>query len=183
MFDPSQRRQHAELGRLRAAPPLEHGFAGADVVAGATDVCDPPDAARADLDVAARCRLASSSGTTASAPAGSIAPVEIAIACPGASARLARGRPRATRRPRSSSTGRSCPPRRATSSARTAKPSIAELSNGGTGCSALTSSPSTLPSAASERDALAPTASRRRGPHAAPRRSRSAASRAVASPL
>ena len=84
--------------------------------------------------------------TTASAPSGSTAPVEMAIAWPALSAWgagcPARDSPMSSRR-----TGEPTPAQ-ARSPARTAKPSMAEQSNGGTGCVAVTSQASTRASAA-----------------------------------
>ena len=68
-------------------------------------------------------------GMTESAPAGTTPPVEISIASPASSARCA-GRPAAIRSTTGSVPGRSA--------ARTAKPSIAELANGGRSTSAHT---------------------------------------------
>ncbi len=82
----------------------------------------------------------SSTRTTASAPAGITAPVDIAQASPAPTVTPA-GAPA-----RDSSTIRSSTPA-PLSLARTAKPSIAELSNGGTSPGARTSSASTRPSA------------------------------------
>ena len=77
-------------------------------------------------------------GMTESAPSGTTPPVEIAIASPAASGRVA-GRPAAI----CSTTG-SLPGR---SPARTAKPSIAELGNGGRSTSACAGSAVTRPAA------------------------------------
>src|SRR5579862_5515144 len=84
-----------------------------------------------------------STGTTASVPCGSIAPVMIRIDAPGGSA-YAPVSPAAT----SATTGRvtgACSDAVATSSTRTAYPSIAELSNDGSGTVAVTSSARTRP--------------------------------------
>ncbi len=87
----------------------------------------------------------SSTRTTASAPSGTIAPVEIAIASPAARARVA-GCPARDSSTTSRRAGRSPAP--AVSAARTAYPSIAELSNPGTESALVTSSARTRPSAA-----------------------------------
>ena len=92
-------------------------------------------------------RRVSSTRTTASAPAGIAAPVEIAQASPAPTVTPA-GAPA-----RDSSTTRSSTPA-PLSAARTAKPSIAELSNGGTSPGARTSSASTRPSASASVDRL-----------------------------
>ena len=81
----------------------------------------------------------SSMGTTASAPSGTTAPVEMAAAQPSSS-RPSKGRPAADSPTIRSVAGRSA--------ARTAKPSIAELANGGRSTRALTSSAATRPDAA-----------------------------------
>ena len=78
------------------------------------------------------------SGTTASAPSGTTPPVAIPIASPGASG-LGAGRPAAIR----ATTGN----RPGVSAARTAKPSIAELGNGGRSTVARAASASTRPAA------------------------------------
>ena len=84
-----------------------------------------------------------STGTTASAPCGSIAPVMILIAVPGWSA-YAPVSPAATSAVTGSVTGFSSVAA-ATSSTRTAYPSMPELSNGGSGLAVDTSSASTRP--------------------------------------
>jgi hypothetical protein len=85
-----------------------------------------------------------STGTTASAPCGSIAPVMILMAVPGWSA-YAPVSPAATSAVTGSVTGFSSVPA-ATSSTRTAYPSMPELSNEGSALTADTSSASTRPS-------------------------------------
>ena len=86
-----------------------------------------------------------STGTTASAPCGSIAPVMILMLVPGWSA-YAPVSPAATSAVTGSVTGFSSVAA-ATSSTRTAYPSMAELSNDGSGLAADTSSASTRPCA------------------------------------
>ena len=85
------------------------------------------------------CSTTRSIGTTASAPSGTAPPVAIPIASPAASGRSA-GRPAAIRKPTGSVPG--------VSSARIAKPSIAELGNGGRSTAARASSARTRPDAA-----------------------------------
>src|SRR4051794_5720016 len=84
------------------------------------------------------CRTTYSTGTTLSAPCGTTAPVEMATAEPGSSC-ASNGRPAAD-----SPAIRNVPGR---SAARTAKPSIAELANGGKSTWARTSSVVTRPPA------------------------------------
>ncbi len=91
-------------------------------------------------------RLVPSTGTTASAPGGSVAPVMMRAACPGAS--VSSGAfPAGISATTSSVTGESGPAA-ATSAAITAKPSIAELANGGRSNPATTGSARARPAAA-----------------------------------
>ena len=104
-----------------------------------------PDFRRASVTSRPSASLASSFRTIASAPSGSIAPVEIRIASPGPRVRSA-GWP-ARDSPRIPSVTGLPSPAAAVSAARTAKPSIAELSKPGTASGEVTSSASTLPRA------------------------------------
>src|SRR5581483_6253718 len=84
------------------------------------------------------CLTTYSTGTTASAPSGTTAPVEISIASPGPRTTPA-GRPAADAPTTDSRPGRS--------ELRTAKPSIAELGKGGRSTSALAGAARTRPAA------------------------------------
>ena len=89
--------------------------------------------------------LVSSTRTTASAPAGTTAPVEIAIACPSSRAERA-GRPARDSPATRSATGAPAPAP-LVSAARTANPSIEELSKPGTASELAMSAARTRPSA------------------------------------
>ena len=147
----SGRRQRCHGRRADARARRQQGVSLADVAAGPPDV-RPGGRRRPDADAcrAARPRPArasvSSTGTTASAPAGSIAPVRIRTAPPGATARARSVPGRDLAADRRGVTGASAVAP-ATSALRTAKPSIALLSQGGSVSRATVSSASTRPRA------------------------------------
>ena len=97
-----------------------------------------------DRDACRRRRSVSSTGTTASAPSGTGAPVMMRTAVPGRASRDRRAPPRSRRRSAAPPAQRPSP---STSAARTAKPSICELRNGGRAIGDVTSAAVTRPSA------------------------------------
>ena len=113
-----------------------------------------PSSTAASMSTSSPSRLVSSTRTTASAPAGSTAPVEIAIASPAPSSRPA-GWPARDSSTIRSRRGVSAGP--SVSAARTANPSIAELSKPGTSSAATIASARIRP-----RASFSPTASDRK---------------------
>ena len=136
------RRDHADLGRAQPGPGGQQQIPGLGVVAGA-----PDRVARSRpswvIDTVSLPPSVHSTGMTASAPAGSSAPVMILIAC----ARVQRAAQRVAGR----DLGRDRQPHRLVRARRrdvggdTAYPSIAELSKPGSGQSVVTSAASTAP--------------------------------------
>ena len=127
----------ADLGRAHARAGGQDGLAGADVVARGAQVAAGRRPRRRGSRVSPS-TVTSSTCSTASAPSGIAAPVEIRTASPSPTPTAA-GAPA-----RDSPTMRSARP---AGPDRTAKPSIALLANEGTSRSATTSSASTRPSA------------------------------------
>lgn len=139
---PAEGDEHPELGRAELGAAGDHRLSGGNVLPARRTFW--PTSTRAHLD-AARGGAVSSTPTTESAPAGTAAPVEIPIASPAATGRRA-GAPARASPVRPGATGDSARAP-AVSAARSAKPSIAELSKAGTGSRLTASSALTRPSA------------------------------------
>ena len=122
-------RQQGDVPRTSARCRAGDDLSDADVLAGATDMGAGVRRLTDGDGLALRPPPVHSTGTTASAPSGSGAPVMIRTAPPGASA-AGRDEPAAASPATGSTTGASAQAP-ATSAARTAKPSMEELSKPG----------------------------------------------------